>query len=177
MQTRHFRKDLRTGLTPLHYPVFGPYPFHPKHLTKDMANYSEKLKDPRWQKKRLEVLQRDNWTCQECFKTDKTLHVHHLVYNKGKDPWDYEEGFLITLCSDCHQDIEDSQVKQIESISREFKLKLKDGFIRDCCVAVFEKAENLNDIVYLVWECMRNDGEEEMIGVLTELFRKKNPIE
>ena len=28
--------------------------------------YSEKLKDPRWQKKRLEILERDNFRCQYC---------------------------------------------------------------------------------------------------------------
>jgi hypothetical protein len=33
----------------------------------DMANekqkYSDKLKDPRWQKKRLQIMERDNWCC------------------------------------------------------------------------------------------------------------------
>ena len=28
------------------------------------SDYSEKLKDPRLQKKRLQILERDNWTCQ-----------------------------------------------------------------------------------------------------------------
>lgn len=26
--------------------------------------YAEKLKDPRWQKRRLEIFERDDWTCQ-----------------------------------------------------------------------------------------------------------------
>lgn len=63
-------------------------------------NYSEKLKDPRWQKKRLEILQRDNFTCQYCGETTKTLHVHHIIYSN--EPWESEDWELNTVCEDCH---------------------------------------------------------------------------
>jgi hypothetical protein len=63
---------------------------------------SEKLKDPRWQKKRLEILNRDEFTCQYCGAKDKTLHVHHYGYRKGKEPWDVDGGDVNTLCEDCH---------------------------------------------------------------------------
>ena len=66
--------------------------------------YSEKLKDPRWQKKRLEVLSRDEWKCQECGEKERTLHVHHKTYVYGKAPWDYNSNNLLTLCEDCHHD-------------------------------------------------------------------------
>jgi len=66
-------------------------------------NYLNKLKDPRWQKKRLEILKRDNFCCQACFESKKTLHVHHIVYGSKKDPWDYDESDLITLCEECHK--------------------------------------------------------------------------
>jgi hypothetical protein len=66
-------------------------------------DYAEKLKDPRWQKKRLKILERDNWTCKICFATDKTLHVHHLFYFRNKEPWEVHDGFLITVCEDCHE--------------------------------------------------------------------------
>jgi len=62
--------------------------------------YSEKLKDPRWQKKRLEVLNRDGFKCSYCDDEKTTLHVHHLKYNKN--PWDVEIESLSTLCEDCH---------------------------------------------------------------------------
>jgi len=65
-------------------------------------DYLEKLKDPRWQRKRLRILERDNWTCKSCGETEKTLHVHHLFYFKETDPWDINDGYLITLCEDCH---------------------------------------------------------------------------
>lgn len=66
-------------------------------------NYSELLKDPRWQKKRLKILERDKWTCQVCEEKTKTLHVHHLRYNKNPNPWEIDDNFLITLCVDCHE--------------------------------------------------------------------------
>jgi hypothetical protein len=65
-------------------------------------DYLEKLKDPRWQRKRLRILERDNWTCKSCGETEKTFHVHHLFYFKETDPWDINDGYLITLCKDCH---------------------------------------------------------------------------
>ncbi len=68
-----------------------------------MKTYLEKLRDPRWQKKRLKILDRDNFTCQLCDSKDKTLHVHHKYSYYGDDPWDYEDYSLITLCEKCHE--------------------------------------------------------------------------
>lgn len=65
--------------------------------------YREKLLDPRWQKKRLYVLERDEFACQYCGDTEKALHVHHLAYSDTRNPWDVEYVSLITLCSDCHK--------------------------------------------------------------------------
>ena len=62
--------------------------------------YSELLKDPRWQKKRLQVLEQDNFQCQFCGDTKTTLHVHHFTY-KG-NPWDAADDSLCTICEDCH---------------------------------------------------------------------------
>lgn len=64
--------------------------------------YAEKLRDPRWQKKRLEILERDGWACQICGDKKTTLHVHHLYYEKNLDPWDYHIFTLMTLCEMCH---------------------------------------------------------------------------
>lgn len=63
--------------------------------------YKEKLEDPRWQKKRLEILNRDNWVCQCCGEKEIRLDVHHYIY-KAKDPWDEKNYHLITLCKECH---------------------------------------------------------------------------
>lgn len=66
-------------------------------------NYAELLRSPQWQKKRLEIMQRDNFTCQSCGSTQKTLTVHHKYYTNGCAPWDYPDECYITLCEDCHE--------------------------------------------------------------------------
>jgi hypothetical protein len=37
-----------------------------------MSEYSDKLKNPKWQKIRLQVLERDEWCCQYCFDGEST---------------------------------------------------------------------------------------------------------
>lgn len=67
-----------------------------------MKTYKEKLRDPRWQKKRLLAMERENFRCSRCGSEDSTLHVHHIKYIFGRDPWDYPFENLITLCEKCH---------------------------------------------------------------------------
>lgn len=64
--------------------------------------YSELLKDPRWQKKRLKIMERDSFTCQVCLDTKMTLHIHHRRYIRGKKPWEYPDELLVTMCEQCH---------------------------------------------------------------------------
>jgi len=74
-------------------------------------SYADLLKDPRWQKRRLEIMERDEWTCQTCGDTEATLTVHHKSYRmvdgKFADVWDYGGEDLITLCSVCHSEEEE----------------------------------------------------------------------
>jgi hypothetical protein len=67
-----------------------------------MSSYSDKLKDPRWQKKRLEVLTRDGFRCQSCGDTETELMVHHIYYDKDFAPWEYQDEAYMTLCKSCH---------------------------------------------------------------------------
>jgi hypothetical protein len=69
--------------------------------------YAEKLRDPRWQKRRLEILSRDAWTCQFCGDKTRTLHVHHYRYHPNLEPWEYKDAELETLCEDCHSYVGD----------------------------------------------------------------------
>ena len=86
--------------------------------------YSELLKDPRWQKKRLKILERDEFQCQECCDTSRTLHVHHKYYIYQKSPWDYSDDLLITLCDNCHEEEE-----SFRNISNDFtKVLLCNGY-------------------------------------------------
>ncbi len=86
---------------------------------KKKTEYFELLKDPRWQKKRLEILERDNWCCRRCFDDENQLSVHHLFYIKDLDPWDYSNDTLITLCDSCHKIEKDSyyiSLRKLQSI-------------------------------------------------------------
>lgn len=74
-----------------------------KEAKMEYKSYAEKLKDPRWQKKRLHILERDEWSCQRCFDETTTLHIHHMRYIPGMEPWDYEDHLLVTLCETCHE--------------------------------------------------------------------------
>jgi hypothetical protein len=67
------------------------------------SEYMKKLRDPRWQQKRLEIMQRDKFTCRGCKATTQTLHVHHVYYINNCNPWEYSESCLITLCDSCHE--------------------------------------------------------------------------
>lgn len=66
------------------------------------STYADKLKDPRWQRLRLEILERDGFKCRWCYSEDKTLHVHHKYYISGREPWQYPPEAYLTLCLDCH---------------------------------------------------------------------------
>ena len=69
----------------------------PQRLTPRQRTYRRQLRDPRWQRKRLEVMARDRWKCRHCGTREKTLHVHHLAYTPGP-PWHIPLRLLLTLC-------------------------------------------------------------------------------
>ncbi len=68
-----------------------------------MSSYSEKLRDPRWQRRRLEIMQLAHFRCEECDAADQTLTVHHRVYRVGAEPWCYPDWELVCLCEQCHR--------------------------------------------------------------------------
>jgi len=77
------------------------------------SEYAKKLRDPRWQKARLKVLDRDDWECQECYDKTKPLNVHHCYYDGYKNPWEYPLDSLVTLCEDCHKVESDASMKDV----------------------------------------------------------------
>ena len=72
------------------------------------TSYEELLKAPQWKKKRGVILNRDNHKCRCCGSTN-ILQVHHRQYHitkktgEKKDPWAYDNKYLITLCKACHE--------------------------------------------------------------------------
>lgn len=68
----------------------------------ERKTYREMLLDPRWQRKRLKILEAAGWACAICGETGRTLHVHHEDYWPGCAPWEYPDEWLTALCVDCH---------------------------------------------------------------------------
>jgi len=99
--------------------------------------YSDKLRDPRWQKKRLEILQQRNWTCEDCGDTKSTLHVHHCYYARAFEPWEYSDNALKCLCWSCHEQREDLEADIRMELSKFSKSSLVD--ILTCVLQVAKK--------------------------------------
>jgi hypothetical protein len=102
-----------------------------------MMTYAQQIKDPRWQKKRLEVLELQGFKCQECDATDQELHVHHPFYKRGAMIWEYDTGEeLMCLCQKCHKNahaIDEELKKSLSILSYNHKLRILgyvDGFQR-----------------------------------------------
>ena len=55
---------------------------------------------------RLKIMERDGFTCQFCNAKDKTLNVHHKYYQKGLEPWEYDDYTFVTCCEECHKNVE-----------------------------------------------------------------------
>lgn len=66
-------------------------------------SYADKLKDPRWQKKRLEIFETHGWRCEDCGTKTRTLHVHHCFYIRALEPWEHGSDLLMCLCDVCHE--------------------------------------------------------------------------
>lgn len=147
-----------------------------------MSTYSEKLKDPRWQKMRLEIMQRDEFTCQMCKSTEDTLHVHHKYYLPGREPWEYSARTLITLCENCHTEEEECKHEQQEII----KALLDNGFSNKemayfaALLGSFISSRGKDFIDTILARCGLNDGVYNQVKKILDddlAERKKNNSE
>lgn len=73
------------------------------------SSYGALLRNPKWQKARLETMQRANFACEKCGDKDSTLNVHHKNYKQGRNPWEYELSNFVCLCESCHEDIHEQK--------------------------------------------------------------------
>lgn len=71
-------------------------------------------KKPKWINKRIVILKRDVYQCQECKRYGKSttaIHVHHIVPLEWclvfKPLWAYLSKNLISLCSEHHSAMHD----------------------------------------------------------------------
>ena len=139
--------------------------------------YAEKLKDPRWQKKRLEIFNRDNWKCTKCGNDKITLAVHHESYSGN--PWEVSNDKLTTICEPCHTKEHNIQtkdfrlnqpliVKEIYDISKKFIYfsKVSDSARMNKIIEDYSLREEKE--IYL--EILKKDLQDErLIEVLTEI--------
>ena len=71
----------------------------------DNLSYEEQLKDVRWRRKRIHILERDGYQCRMCGTSgsgDNPLEIHHRYYEYDALAWEYNDSALVTLCNDCH---------------------------------------------------------------------------
>lgn len=124
------------------------------------TTYSELLKDPRWQRKRLTIFNRDNWQCVRCGNDKLQLHVHHTYYANGKKPWEYPDEDLETLCCVCHasehgRDIPDKSehptisdfISMDDALDKEFRYGMKSMALDEA-----KKVSDLNYKTLRDWE-------------------------
>jgi len=110
-------------------------------------SYYEKLRSPEWQRKRLEIMQRDNFTCMSCGNKEKTLNVHHKTYRKNAEPWDYPDENFVTYCQYCHE--------EMHMHFDEIKMSVKDSYaamILSCLASCDHDALEHMNHVKLAWE-------------------------
>ncbi len=99
-------------------------------------DYLDKLKDPRWQKRRLELLNKGNWICTKCGDENSTLHVHHTKYLPDREPWEYPDELFKILCENCHKIEKEQRLKQEKILIDSLKIifysedlkRLSEGF-------------------------------------------------
>lgn len=129
--------------------------------------YSDLLKDPRWQKKRLKILERDEWTCQLCYSEIHTLHIHHLKYNGL--PWEAKDEDLLTVCERCHYWIELDKEEFTGKTIAELRDRrvyaefwLNDEF-RKMTAEVFVRLKKIENKIHMSYLLKTKEDEEDII--------------
>jgi hypothetical protein len=69
----------------------------------------EQYQDPRWQERRLRIMERAGFKCEECGDAGTTLNVHHGYYVKGAAPWEYPNEALKCWCEPCHKNFHEKK--------------------------------------------------------------------
>lgn len=110
------------------------------------SEYQQLLRDPRWQKKRLVIMERDGFECRDCGDGTKTLNVHHVYYESGRAPWEYCDLSLITLCEDCHEEDHRQAYEYEKALSYRLKrVGIRPGQMAAMAFTIERMAANLGE--------------------------------
>lgn len=140
--------------------------------------YLAKLRDPRWQKKRLEVFQRDGFTCQCCCSTEDTLHVHHMYYTRGVEPWEYPLAAFKTLCESCHKTETECRGEAEQRLLQSLRMKgFCFGDIDELANAFdFRELAHTPEVVMSAITWMLMQAQDELIEIYFEQLRKRRQL-
>jgi formate-dependent nitrite reductase cytochrome c552 subunit len=141
-----------------------------------VKTYLEKLKDPRWQKKRLEVFERDNFTCTVCGNSKSTLHVHHIFY-RSSNPWESDIDDLLSMCEGCHKEEEDSLKKELSELNNQLR---KRGFMSTQLQIFNSFVSNIlynklspQELSYFLWNYSQNIDFNKEYNEFTIRYKKE----
>lgn len=128
------------------------------------TQYAEQLADPRWQKKRLKVLDRDKWTCTKCGDKKTQLEVHHKKY-KGRKAWNTPLRDLKTHCSLCH--FEETMIHMFERHQLKPHIE-KLGFSFGNCKGEKGKLDAIVELIYRLSTCTTQQVKEFVLKAEVE---------
>lgn len=80
---------------------------------------------------KMEVLERDGYSCQFCYTHRNLDSPHHILYRSrgGKD----ESDNLITLCRKCHDFVHANNVKISKTVDGEWMFLQPKSKVSKCC--------------------------------------------
>ena len=102
--------------------------------------YLEKLKDKRWKNKARKIVHRDGYKCTAC-GSKKKLEVHHTFYYEDyRNPWEYPNESLITVCKICHRDYHEHHEIEIRPVTKIKPKNKKPAKRKDKKTSNYDKA-------------------------------------
>lgn len=118
-------------------------------------SYTDDIKEPLWQKRRVLIFERDGYKCQcpQHKGRQYSLEVHHIDYIPGNKIWEYPDDMLITLCKACHSKENERSGAEKYLINA---LKMKGFFIGDL-LALACKFDTDVQFTQSLLQILRND--------------------
>lgn len=81
-----------------------------------------------YNKWRINVYERDNYTCQRCFNYGGKLNAHHILFWKDFPIFRFDIDNGITLCKDCHKYIHKIKSKSYLKRQLNEKININNSF-------------------------------------------------